>query len=370
MFSHSSVASVCLVWGAALAAATSCPELAAAQGRELCFVLPLSGPQHPFGESIRRGAAFAKEGAASCPGADEPCALGDVRLVFEDHRGEPTQAASAVRRLLEAGECSAFVVFGSPPSLAVADMLERAKKTTIALGSTDKIQAGRQHIFRSMPSSSEATKPLVEEAARRRLQAIASVSTQHDGMLANRDAFAAQRGASFVREIAVNPGDSDFRALATKLHAAKPDAVFLTLMPPQASLFARQLRELGYRGELFATNQVESPDEIKAAGPAFNGLWYSREGGPGSEGFFREISRRYPDGSLMFAYLGYDAARMLGAALKASDPSGAVAALRDFPGALGPITTKPDHSIDGPMQLMVIRDGTPTVLADQATREL
>lgn len=332
-------------------------SLAHAEKRELCFVLPLSGGQHPFGESIRRGAEFAKIEAQDCPSADAPCALKETTLTFEDHQGEPARAATAVRRLLQTNSCDGFVVFGSPPSLAVADILERAKKPTIAMGSTDKIQSGRQHIFRSMPSSLEATKPLVEEAVRRGLQKVASVSTEHDGMLANRDAFAAQRGSPFIKSVAVNPGETDFRAIAAQLNAAKPDGIFVTLMPPQASLFARQVRQVGYRGELFSTNQVESTDEIRAAGSAFDGLWYSREGGPESGHFFTEVSRRFPDGALTFAYLGYDASRILSFGLRTPNPIEAINRLQDFPGALGPMSTKPDHSIDGPIQLMVIQGG-------------
>ena len=121
-------------------------SLAHAEKRELCFVLPLSGGQHPFGESIRRGAEFAKIEAQDCQGSDAPCALKETILTFEDHQGEPARAATAVRRLLQTNSCDGFVVFGSPPSLAVADILERAKKPTIAMGSTDKIQIGRAHV--------------------------------------------------------------------------------------------------------------------------------------------------------------------------------------------------------------------------------
>ena len=332
-------------------------RIVTAEQLKLCFVLPLSGGQSPFGESIRRGAELALDEAKSCVDSEPACALRGASFSFEDHAGEPNRAVTAVQKLLLSGSCGGFVVFGSPPSLAVADLLERAKKPTIALGSTDKIQAGRSYIFRSMPSASEITKPLVEESARRNLNTIGSVSTQHDGMLANRDAFAAQRGAGYIKQVAVNPDESDFRALSTQLHAANPEGIFVTLMPPQASLFAKQIRQLGYKGELFATSQVESPDEIRAAGNGFDGLWFAREGSKDSAQFYSNLVRRYPDGTTTFAPLGYDAARVLAFGLSTAAPADTIAALKDFPSALGRISTKPNRSFDGPMQLMVVRGG-------------
>ncbi len=338
-------------------AGSSLIPVAQAEQPKLCFILPLSGGQAPFGESVRRGAELALEEAKSCVDSQPACALRGATFEFENHAGEPNRALSAVQKMLGSGNCAAFVIFGSPQSLAVADLLERAKKPTIALGSTDKIQSGRSYIFRSMPSSSEITKPLVEESARRKLNTIGSVSTQHDGMLANRDAFAAQRGASYIKQVAVNPDENDFRALSTQLHAANPDGIFVTLMPPQASLFAKQIRQLGYKGELFATNQVESPDEIRAAGNAFDGLWFAREGSKDSAQFYSSLARRYPDGSTTFAPLGYDAARILAFGLSTAAPADTIASLKDFPGALGRISTKPNRSFDGPMQLVVVRGG-------------
>lgn len=330
---------------------------ACAAARELCLIVPLSGGQAPFGESIRRGTIFAQEKLASCESSEPLCSLKGTILTIEDSAGEPARAISAAQRLLRSRKCDAFIVFGSPASLAVAGILNREKKLTIAMGSTDKIQEGKPFVFRSMASSRDITEPLVEECRRLGIKTVVSVSSIHDGMLANRDAFESQRGTPYARELEVNPSESDFRAIAAQANALKPDGIFMTLMPPQSSLFAKQVRALGYRGSLFSTNQVESFDELRAAGSAFDGLWYSREGGEDTQRFFDEMKARFPDGNVSLAYLGFDAANILTLALSAPDHVAAIESLANYRGALGTISTVPNHSFRSERILMEVRKG-------------
>lgn len=328
-----------------------------AAAREICLVVPLSGGQAPFGESVRRGVIFAQEKLSSCAVQEPLCALKSTTVTVEDSAGEPAKAISAVQRLLRSRSCDAFVIFGSPASLAASGILNHEKKLTIALGSTDKIQESKPFVFRGMASSRDITEPLVEETRRLGLRSIVSVSSLHDGMLANRDAFAAQRGEPYAKKLEVNPSEADLRAIAAQAIAHKPDGIFMTLMPPQSSLFAKQVRALGYRGALFSTNQVESFDELRAAGSAFDGLWYSREGGANMRRFFAEIQQRFPDGNTSLSYLGFDAAHIITLALNSPEPITEIESLRGYQGALGTVSALPNHSFRSERVLMEVRDG-------------
>jgi branched-chain amino acid transport system substrate-binding protein len=337
--------------------ATIILSLTPAHARELCLVVPLNGGQAPFGESVRRGVVFAQEQLASCQSSDPLCPLTQTTITVEDSAAEPAKAVSAVQQLLRTHRCDAFIVFGSPPSLAVADILERAQKPTIALGSTDKIQDRRHFIFRGMASAMAITEPLVAESRRLGFRSIASVATLHDGMLANRDAFEKQRQIPYIKKWEANPNETDFRAMSAQLHTLKPDAIFISLMPPQASLFAKQVRAAGFRGQLFSTNQVESFDELHVAGAAFEGLWYSREGGAETTSFFDSLRKRFPDGNVSLAYLGFDAARLLTLALNSGDPVTSLESVKNYPGALGEVSALPNHSFLSERLLMQVRAG-------------
>ncbi len=337
-------------------------QATAANARQLCFVLPLTGGQAAFGESVMRGAQLAQQKMSVCANdksAAEPndCALKDVKFVFEDHSGEPARAVSAVESLLRSNNCDAFAVFGSATSLAVVDRLERVGKLTISIATSDKIQTGKKFVFRNMAAATAIAKPLSEEAHRTGLKQVVSITTIHDGMFAYRDAFESAFGSPFVQKIEVAPAEADMKAYALQAKHANAGGVFITLLPPQSSMFSREIRALGYAKPLFASNQIETPDELKSAGTAFEGLWYAREGSEGSRSIDAELAKRFPDGKTIFAPNGYDTAAILGLALSAPDPRGYVENLKGFSGAQGTLSTLPDHSFDIPVRLMIVRQG-------------
>lgn len=330
---------------------------ASAEPRQICLLLPLSGGQAAFGHSVMNGAILAKEESTGCVAGSPFCSLKDATFHFEDHGGEPSKAVSAAQRLLTSNSCSAFIVFGSTTSLAINDLLERAQKLTISIATSDKIQTGKRFIFRSMASAHSITAPLAAESERLGLKSIVSVTTIHDGMFAYRDAFEAKRGQPYLKKLEVNPGDTDLSSIALQAQTVRPDGVFITLLPPQAAIFARHIRKIGYRGQLFAANQIESPAELKAAGEAFDGLWYAREGSAASATFDSKLSKRFPEEETIFSANGYDAARLLTAALDTPDPRETLEKMNKYQGALGSVTTLDDHSFTSDVRLMVVKGG-------------
>jgi branched-chain amino acid transport system substrate-binding protein len=331
-------------------------QFVAAHDREICFVLPLTGGQAAFGQSVMHGAILAKE-EADCVKEKQFCALRNTELRFEDHSGEPSRSVASVQKLLSSNACSSFVVFGSPTSLAVSDLLEHAGKLTISIATSDKIQTGKKFIFRSMASAAAITAPLVAEVSRLQLKNIVSISTIHDGMFAYRDAFEAQRNLPYIKRLEVNPADTDFRSLALQVKSLKPESIFVTLLPPQGALFAKQVRDLGYTGQLFAANQLESPAELKAAGAAFDGLWYAREGTSTPQAFDQSIERRFPGGDTIFSPNGYDAVRLLTLALDQADPRLALETVAGYVGASGKLATLANHSFSSEVRLMEVKGG-------------
>lgn len=331
--------------------------LSDSQQRTICFVLPLTGGQAAFGESVMRGAQFAQERNADCKKGDAICQINNRKLIFEDHAGEPAKSVAAVKKLLYSDSCDAFVIFGSPASLAAVDILEKASKLTISIATSDKIQTGKKYIFRSMASAPVLTKPLSDELKRLNIKKVVSITSIHDGMYAYRDALQSEYKQEYLKLFEVNPAETDFKVLALQIHRLNPEAIFITLLPPQGAMFVKQIKALAYQGELFAANQLESPDELKAAGNAFEGLWYTREGSQDSQEFDRAMLKRFPDGNINLSLNGYDSTIMLDYALRQSDPRAALENLKDFQGASGLITTFDDHSFSSSVRLMMVKQG-------------
>ena len=96
---------------------------------------------------------------------------------------------------------------------------------------------------------------------------------------------------------------------------------------------------------------------MKAAGSAFEGLWYAREGNAASQGFDEGIRQRFAEGPTIFSSNGYDAVRMLTFVSHQSEPRAALETLSDFKGASGTLATLPDHSFSSEVRLMMVKEG-------------
>jgi len=103
---------------------------------------------------------------------------------------------------------------------------------------------------------------------------------------------------------------------------------------------------------------VASFGELRAAGIAFDGLWYSREGGANTPWFFAELQQRFPDGNTSLSYLGFDAAHIITLALNSPEPITEIESLHGYQGALGTVSALPNHSFRSERVLMEVRNGS------------
>ncbi len=125
-------------------------------------------------------------------------------------------------------------------------------------------------------------------------------------------------------EVYTKLGQSDYAAELAGLRAAKPDAVFFFLPGGMGINFLKQYSQAGLSGDIPVFGPAFSFDErlLKAVGDAavgvHNGSQWNRDlDNPANNEFvaaFHAAHDRYPT---LYASQGYDAARLLGSALKA-----------------------------------------------------
>jgi branched-chain amino acid transport system substrate-binding protein len=312
----------------------------------LALFLPLSGPLAEWGNAMRLGA----EMAAS---ESEPKA----HLIIEDTQFQPSMALSAYEKVLRAERPDALIVFGSGVSLAIAPRAERERIPMISLATSDDIQRGKRYVFRLMMSGNSATQVLLPEVTRRNLSRIAAISTTQDGMLAYQQSFVSAAGDKIVYTTDVAPSEREFSSIIAKVLTLTPDAVYSTLLPPQGAIFAKQIRALGFKGQIFSANQVELASEIAAGGDSFEGLFYAADGDSSREGFEARFLAHHKVPADNMAGLSFDAVRMLGAALATANAPGHLESLTNYRGALGIYNSLPDHTFAIPAHIRTIRNG-------------
>jgi branched-chain amino acid transport system substrate-binding protein len=174
-------------------------------------------------------------------------------------------------------------------------------------------------------------------------------------------------------------GQVDYAAEIATLRAAKPDAVFFFLPGGMGVNFVKQYAQAGVMQEipLFGPGFSFDEDILKATGDAAVGVantsqWAWDLDNPANKAFVDAFRKAYGRTPTLYASQGYDAAQLIGSAIKAvegrvEDTAAFRAALRkaEFDSVRGPFRFGPNqHPIQNIYVRKVVKDG------DQVTNRL
>jgi len=127
-------------------------------------------------------------------------------------------------------------------------------------------------------------------------------------------------------EVYTKLGQSDYAAELASLRAAKPDAVFFFLPGGMGINFLKQYAQAGLNKEIPVFGPAFSFDErlLKAVGAAALGVrngsqWTHDLDNPENKAFVSAFRKAYGRTPTLYASQGYDAAHLIGSALKAVD---------------------------------------------------
>ena len=138
-------------------------------------------------------------------------------------------------------------------------------------------------------------------------------------------------------EVYTKLGQSDYAAEIAALRAAKPDAVFFFLPGGMGINFLKQYAQAGLNQTIPVFGPAFSFDErlLKAVGPAALGVkngsqWTHDLDNPANQQFVEAFRSAYGRTPTLYASQGYEAARLIGSALKSVDGDvSKIDALRD-----------------------------------------
>ncbi|HEY6147119.1 MAG TPA: ABC transporter substrate-binding protein, partial [Thermoanaerobaculia bacterium] len=287
------------------------------QGIELGFYGALTGPQATFALSGRNGARLA---------IDEINAAGGVlgkklALLAEDDRNEPSEAASAVSKLITRNHVVALIgENASSRSLAAAPIAQNYGVPMVSPSSTNvEVTKKGDYIFRVCfidPSQGKALALFARQNLKAATAAILidSKSDYSVGLAAAFDGSFTAAGGKVVSQVKYAEGDSDFSAQLTTLSALKPDVLFVPGYYTDAGLIARQARGLGLQSILLGADGWDSPKLAEIGGAAVEGSYFSNhysvdDPSPAVRKFVDAYKKAYGAEPDSIAALSYDAAR-------------------------------------------------------------
>lgn len=354
-----------LLFGAGLALSCGGEKPTATQGIEIGFYGALTGPQATFALSGRNGARLAIEEINRSGGV-----LGKkLDLIAEDDRNDPSEAASAVSKLITRNHVVALIgENASSRTLAAAPIAQSYQVPMVSPTSTNvEVTKKGDYIFRVCfidPNQGKA----IALFARQNLKAqtaVTLIDAKSDYSVGLAEAFRTvftSAGGRVLAEIKYAEGDSDFSAQLTTIAARKPDVLFVPGYYTDAGLIARQARGLGISSTLLGGDGWDSPKLAEIGGAAVEGAYFSNhysvdDPSPKVRAFVEAYKKAYGADPDSIAATSYDAARLIADAIRrAGSTEGkrlrdALASTKDFPGVTGSITMDADRN---PTKLPVI----------------
>jgi branched-chain amino acid transport system substrate-binding protein len=213
------------------------------------FYGSLTGSGASFGQSSREGSELA---------VDEVNAFGGVlggrkiKLLVEDDQTKPEEASSAVTKLITQDKVVAVIgEVASTRTLAAAPVAQRYQVPMITPASTNaKVTEVGNYIFRICfidPFQGEVlAKFAYNDLKARKIAVLKDISEDYSvGLTDVVVKVFAQLGGQVIDPVSYSKGDSDFRAILTKVRSLKPDAIVATGYYTEAGIIVRQARELG-----------------------------------------------------------------------------------------------------------------------------
>jgi branched-chain amino acid transport system substrate-binding protein len=334
---------------------------------------PLTGPQAHIGIDIRNGVQLAIDDA-NAAGVEIGGSKVRFELLAEDDEANPTKATTVAQKLVDSKVSAVVGHFNSGASIPASKVYSDAGIPQISPGSTNPkyTQQGFKTTFRVVAHDDQQGPTLARFAIDNlKVKSVAVIddSTAYGQGLA--DAFEKTAKAGGVNVLArehTTDKDTDFKSILTKIKGRNPDLIMFGGIDPQAGPMVKQMSELGIKAKFIGGDGMQTPNFIKLAGPASEGVMASipgvpKEKMPGGAEFLKKFKAKFNTDVELFAPMGYDAVMVFVDAMKragSSEPAKFLPELRktSYQGVIGPIAFDDKGDlVNGPITIYVVKGG-------------
>jgi branched-chain amino acid transport system substrate-binding protein len=334
---------------------------------------PLTGPQAHIGIDIRNGVQLAIEDA-NAQGVEVGGRKVKFELVAEDDEANPTKATTVAQKLVDSKVAAVVGHFNSGASIPASKIYSDAGIPQISPSSTNPkyTQQGFKTTFRVVAHDDQQGPTLGRYALQNlKVKSVAVIddSTAYGQGLA--DAFertVKAGGAKVVAREHTTDKDTDFKAILTKIKGLKPELIMFGGIDPQAGPMVKQMAELGIKAKFMGGDGMQTPNFIKLAGPASEGVMASipglpKEKMPGGTTFLQKYKAKFNQDVELFAPMGYDAVMVFIDSMKragSTDPAKFLPEVSktNYQGVIGPIAFDEKGDLrNGPITIYAVKAG-------------
>jgi len=297
-------------------------------------LLPLSGQMAYIGEYMQEGLDMAKEEINADGGVNG----WPIEIIYEDTQGDVKSAVSGYQNLAKLKDVHTFLITLSGVTLGVAPLSEKDKNILFTVGTVSpKISDAGDYVFRHSIMPNDEITFIADFIYKKGYHNISIIYVNTEGGVSYRDLFEKsfkKLGGEIGIEEPHEYGATDYKTNILKLKAANPAAVLVLSYANEAGLILKQSKELNFKPQWFATNDVEGPKLITVGGDAVNGMVISHYFSPDLSSMAKRYEQVYEAGygkkSDPYAALIYDGLKALAEAMKkCKDPDNDTACIKD-----------------------------------------
>ncbi len=299
----------------------------AAREYKVGLLLPYSGVYAALGKEIQAGFELGLEHYAAELGEDT------IRLLPEDTEVKPAVGLTKAKKLVLQDKVDVLAGLVSSGVLAaVRDFVDAAKVPLVVANAGNIHATGKQcsrYIIRVSFSNAQITRPMGRYMAERGLKTVVAMAPDYaagrQDVEAMRGAFEAAGGKVLKEIYTPFRKTKDFGPYLTEAQATGAEALFVFYAGGEAISFMKQYASFGLKDKLplyaagFLTSQLYRNAIGEAALGSINSLHYvTTLDNPENARFQQAFQQKYGRVASEFAVQGYDAARLIVAALAAS----------------------------------------------------
>lgn len=335
-------------------------------------VSPLTGPQAHLGKDNDNGARLAIE-ELNAKGVMIGGAKVKFELLSEDDQADPKTGTIVAQKLVDAKVAGVIGHLNSGTTIPASKIYHDAGIPQISPSATNPkyTQQGYRGAFRVMANDVQQGKVLGEYAVgklgAKKIAIIDDRSAYGQGLADEFEKAAKASGAAVVAREYTTDKATDFRSILTNVKARQPDLVFYGGMDAQAGPMVAQMKALAVKAKFLAGDGAQSPELIKLAGKAAEGVLASSPGlpldkMPGGKGFTERFNAKYGQIQIYAPY-AYDATMTLVEAMQKADSTQPAKYLPELvrvrrQGVTGPIEFDDKGDLkSGPITLYVVKGG-------------
>lgn len=264
-----------------------------------------------------------------------------LELIERDHKGIPSEAVAVAKRFIEADRVDIVDIdLPSTVNIAVQGVTKQAKKPQISgyAFAPGVVEQDNPYHFRVCTNAGLIAKALGEVVNRTpNNRAIAMLAPNDDygrgAIKGLGGALEKLGGPKVVFEDYYERTQTDFTAVLLKMKSLNPDSLYIDVRWPANVTVLKQMSEVGIKKQLFGSVNFYNPKLVERAGEFLEGAYMSVAWAPvfqdpASKKFIEAYQRLHnepPDDS---ASLGWTAAMVVAAALRAAGPGADGEAIR------------------------------------------